>query len=397
MASPFQPAPDAPRVTRPHGLDPASVHQFVQERLGDDLHAKRVLSLANGVVGVLHTASLAIHAIGEAFATVTGRQPKHAVKQIDRLLSNCAIHPEALAPAWVAYVLGDRKQVVVVLDWTDYDGDDQTTLVCNLVTTHGRATPLLWKTVRKATLGDRRNDYEDDLLVRLRAAIPADVAVTVLADRAFGDQKLYAFLAGLGFDYVIRFRGCIHVTNAAGETRKAEDWLRPNGRLVEFRGAGVTAADAPVDRVVIVRARGMKDAWYLASSRGDLSGAGIKDLYARRFTVEENLRDTKDLHFGLGLRATHIGDPTRRDRLLLLVALGEGLLTLLGAAAEAVGFDKMLKVNTAKKRTHSLFRQGRYWYGAIPAMREDWLRTLMTAFSEQLTQHRVYRETFGVI
>lgn len=397
MASPYQPAPEAPRVRRPHGLDAASVHRFVEELLGDDLHAKRVLSLANGVVGVLHATSLAIHAIGEAYATLASKRPRHAIKQIDRLLSNCAIHPEALAPAWVTFVLGDRKQAVVILDWTDFDADDQTTLVCNLVTTHGRATPLLWKTVRKADLGDRRNDYEDDLLVRLRGAVPADVAVTVLADRAFGDQKLYAFLAGLGFDYVIRFRGCIHVTSAAGETRTAADWLRPDGRLIELRGAGVTADDAPVARVVFVRARGMKDAWFLASSRGDLTGAAIKDLYARRFTVEENLRDTKDLHFGLGLRATHVGDPARRDRLLLLVALGEGLLTLLGAAAEAVGFDKMLKVNTVKRRTHSLFRQGRYWYGAIPTMRDDWLRTLMTAFGEVLTQHRVFRETFGVI
>jgi hypothetical protein len=43
----------------------------------------------------------------------------------------------------------------------------------------------------------------------------------------------------------------------------------------------------------------------------------------------------------------------------------------LGAAAEKIGFDRLLKVNTAKKRTHSLFRQGSYWYRAISAMRES--------------------------
>jgi hypothetical protein len=35
------------------------------------------------------------------------------------------------------------------------------------------------------------------------------------------------------------------------------------------------------------------------------------------------------------------------------------LLTLLGAASEAVGYDRMLKTNTSKRRAHSLFRQGR--------------------------------------
>jgi hypothetical protein len=81
----------------------------------------------------------------------------------------------------------------------------------------------------------------------------------------------------------------------------------------------------------------------------------------------------------------------------LLVALAEALLTLLGAAAEKIGFDRLLKVNTAKKRTHSLFRQGSYWYGAIPATRESRLRELMTAFEAVIAQHKVFCEIFAVI
>ena len=40
----------------------------------------------------------------------------------------------------------------------------------------------------------------------------------------FGDHKLFAYLADLGFAYVIRFRGNIHVTDASGETRTAANW-----------------------------------------------------------------------------------------------------------------------------------------------------------------------------
>jgi hypothetical protein len=383
---------------RSHKLDATSIHEFIEDLIGDDLHAQRVRSVANGVIGVLHAATLAIHAIGEGLAVAMGLDPKHAIKQVDRLLSNRGVDVEVLAPLWVSFVLAERKDIVVALDWTDFDGDEQTTLVLNVITTHGRATPLLWKTVTKKGLKTRRNDYEDDLLRRLRDAVPDDVRVTVLADRGFGDQKLYQYLRGeLGFDYVIRFRGNIRVTSASGEARTAAEWLRPDGRLLELRGAGVTADDTTVERIVIVRAQGMKDAWYLASSRTDLTGAKIKDLYGRRFTIEENLRDTKDLHFGLGLSATHISVPARRDRLLLLVALAEALLTLLGAAAESLGLDKKLKVNTVKKRTHSLFRQGSFWYRAIPTMKEERLRDLMTAFENTLSQHSVFRGIFGAI
>src|SRR5262249_20938783 len=162
--------------------------------------------------------------------------------------------------------------------------------------------------------------------------------------------------------------GCITVMAADGTAQPAAQWVRPGGRLRDLRGASVTADRAPVARVVGVHAPGMKDAWCLASDRDDLTGAQIKDLYAKRFTLEENLRDTKDLHFGLGLSTVHIQRPDRRDRLLLLIALAQALLTLLGAAAEATGLDRTHKVNTRPGRSHSLFNQGSFWYRAIPAM-----------------------------
>jgi hypothetical protein len=78
--------------------------------------------------------------------------------------------------------------------------------------------------VRRSTLGDRRNEFEDDLLLLFAAIAPGDVRVTVVADRGFGDTKLYGLLSGIGFDYIIRFRGVITVESAEGEVRKGRDW-----------------------------------------------------------------------------------------------------------------------------------------------------------------------------
>jgi hypothetical protein len=80
--------------------------------------------------------------------------------------------------------------------------------------------------------------------------------------------------------------------------------------------------------------------------------------YAKRRTIEPQFRDTKDLQFGMGLSSTGIGSPMRRDRLLLISAFATALLTLLGAVSESLGMDRLLKSNTSKTRTHSLFRQG---------------------------------------
>jgi hypothetical protein len=378
-------------------LPPERVELFAQQLFLQDLHAKRVLSLANGVIGVLHAAAAGIHAIGLGLALARGLVPKHAIKQVDRLLSNTGVLPWTLVGAWVTFVLGARKEAVVVMDWTDFDDDDQVTCALHLVTTHGRATPIVWKTINKSELKGRQHQIEDEVLERLQEIVPKEVHLTLLADRGFGDQLRYDHLESMGWDYVIRFRQDILVTNKEGICMPAHKWLSPTGRAKMLRGAKVTQDRAEVGAVVCVHDKKMKEAWCLATSRTDLGAQGVVRLYGRRFTIEENFRDTKDLRFGLGLSATHIDDCDRRDRLLLLVALAQGLLTLLGAACEETGLDRKLKANTVKRRTHSLFRQGSYWYQCIPTMREEWLRPLMEAFGRLLLDQQVFREVFGVL
>lgn len=378
-------------------IDEESVRQFVESLFTDDLHAKRVLSLAHATLGAIHAASLAIHLIGIGMAEARGVHSKHAIKQVDRLLKNRAIDVWALFGSWVPFVLGDRKEILVVLDWTDHDHDDQSTIALHLVTSHGRATPLLWKTVRKSALKDHRNDHEDEVIARLAAILPDGMKVTLLADRGFGDQKLYGLLTDLRFDYVIRFRACIQVTSPQGETRTAAEWVPAKGRALMLRKASVTADQCPVPAVVCVQEPGMKDAWCLATSRADLAAKPVIALYGRRFTIEENFRDTKDAHFGMGLSQTHIDRPERRDRLLLIAALAQALVTLLGAAGESLGMDRMLKANTAKKRTHSLFRQGLHYYRATPMMPEERLRPLMQRFGELVREQRVCVQILGIL
>jgi hypothetical protein len=56
--------------------------------LEQDLHAKRVDALCNATLGVMHSASLAVCTIGQGLAAARSLKLKHAVKQVDRLLSN---------------------------------------------------------------------------------------------------------------------------------------------------------------------------------------------------------------------------------------------------------------------------------------------------------------------
>lgn len=158
------------------------------------------------------------------------------------------------------------------MDWTEFDADSQATIMLSLMTRHGRATPLVWLTVDKAELKDRRNEYEYQALVRLADALPVAVKACMVADRGFGDHKLYRVLTEeLKFDYVIRFRGNITVTAADGEVRTAAAWVGPGGGARMLRGALVTAERYRVGSVMCVQDKAMKQAWCLATSTTDAS------------------------------------------------------------------------------------------------------------------------------
>jgi hypothetical protein len=389
------------------------VHRFLAGLFEGDLHAKRVLSLANATLGVLKTASLAVHTIGHGLALARGLLSKHAIKQVDRLLSNPGIDLDAALRHWVPFVVGPRTSINVAMDWTEFDACGQATLMLSLLTRHGRATPLVWLTVDKATLKDRRNEYEYQALVRLADALPADVKVCIVADRGFGDHKLYRVLSEeLTFDYVIRFRGNITVTAATGEVRTAAAWVGPGGRARILRGALVTAERYSVGTVVCVQDHAMKQAWCLATRTTDATAKTLMGLYSKRWSIECTFRDTiaegdppeertaklsPDLRFGMGMGSVRVSTPDRRDRLWLLNAFALALLTLLGAAGEALGYDRHLKSNTTNRRTHSLFRQGCLLYELIPTMPEHRLLPLVERFAAILAELPVFADTFGPI
>jgi hypothetical protein len=110
-----------------NGITFEATHEFLGALFSEDVHAKRVYSLANATLGVISSASLAVNTIGQGLALARGRLTKHAIKQVDRLLSNSGIDVDDLSKRWVPHAVGQRPNIVVAMDWTDFDADNQAT------------------------------------------------------------------------------------------------------------------------------------------------------------------------------------------------------------------------------------------------------------------------------
>jgi len=360
-----------------------------------NLHAKQIASVTNAVLGAMAAPNAGVAAIGRSAAKVRDKSAKHSIKQVDRLLSNSKIDDLALVRAHVAFVVGARPNIVVTMDWTEYGLHGQNRLAINLVTRHGRATPLMWKTVPSSELKGQMSRTGEILLKMLKDVLPATTReVIVLADRGFGDVDLYEHLKELGFDYVIRFRGGIYVTAPDGRSAPASQWVLLGGRARRILNAKVTGQKYEIGAFVAVKEVRMKDSWLLAASK-PYSAARIVSLYGRRFTCEENFRDEKDPRFGLGSRLSRVRDAGRRDRICFILAVATALLTLLGAAGESVGLDRLLRANTAKRRTHSLFRQGREYLDSFLRAAHD--TPIARKFRSLLRRQLLTRVTYAEI
>jgi hypothetical protein len=362
-------------------IKPAEIVRFVTDALAPGMHFKRALSIGQAVLGTMHANRLNSASIGRALARVSGITPKSGIKQVDRLLANSKFDVQAVFGLMVPWIVAQRTEIVVSLDWTEFPEHGHSCIAINLVTNHGRATPLAWRTVRSDTLKRRQIHYEQDLIALVSRLLPKSVNVVLLADRGFGNVRLYKFLeTELDWDFVIRFKSDIFVENHAGEERLVCDWVPTNGKTRELVGASVTRQRHPIT-VVCVKHRGMKNAWHLATSLTGQKQRVVK-LYGRRFSCEETFRDEKDPRFGLGLRETRTSTPERRDRLILFSMLSTLLLTMLGGAGERVGCDRALKANTSKRRTHSLLRQGREYLAGCVRRHGNALRATFLALLE---------------
>jgi hypothetical protein len=175
------------------------------------------------------------------------------------------------------------------MDWTDFDDDGHTTLVISMITNHGRATPLVWKTVKKSSLEGTRNDYKYDLVEQLRCLLPETARITVTADRGFGDHKLYELLGMYGWDYMIRLRGAVVVVDNDGAARPAAERLPTNGRATMLPGVRVTrsgraiheAQEPPVPPAIEERATGEDEPVLCAH-------APVEEMVARQEASEED-------------------------------------------------------------------------------------------------------------
>ena len=348
------------------------LHELSAQSLGQ-IHQRRRESLWAGVSGVLRGGRLSLTHIGRHLDTQAGE--KHAIKRIDRLLSNTHLWDERVqCYRWIGSVtVSSTQHPIVLVDWSNADQRQEHYILRAALAVGSRAIPLYEEVHTR--LSDPK--VERRFLQRLADVLPGECVPIIVSDAGFRTPWFKA-AASMGWYYVGRIRhrhlvcepgqeqwrsnkafyrqansrpkclGEYFITrNTPWRTRLYLYKAKPKGRTY-YTAYGKPARARHCEKP----AASAREPWLLATNlpHGLRSAHRIVAIYRRRMQIEEGFRDLKSTRNGLAFRHNLGRNPRRLAILLLIAALATLALWLLGLYARQAGIDRKLQANTVRNK-----------------------------------------------
>lgn len=278
-------------------------------------------------------------------------------RRFQRWLANGRINVSWCCYWWVKWVWdrSDLPRPILLVDETKL-GQWIGVLMVSLAF-EGRAIPLMWR----AYVANSQADYPSAgqvqtiaiLLAKVIEALPANCRPIVEADRGIGNSsQMMRAVERLGLTLLFRIKKNSVFRTRRGRKHLLSDLAKP-GEC--WRGQGWLfgkAEDQVWMQVHILWEAGQAEPWCLATNEKDLRASG----YAIRMWQEESFRDLKS--GGWQWQATHVHDPLRAERLILVLALAYAWCLTQGIVARSSEATFRKQVITGAQSAFSLFRDG---------------------------------------
>jgi hypothetical protein len=337
------------------------VRQVLHDSLAGQVPRPTVTRLAVLVTGMIRASSAAparvaravdeLH-LSEASAESTERRVRRAEND-KQVTAGLCFHPFARRQLLV----GRPAELVLILDPTLQE--DRVVMLSAAVWYRGRALPLAWALWPANTPLEGANFWQRvaALLDLVASLLPAHVAVTWLADRAFGSPVFTDLIVAHGWHYVVRVQGQTRYQDASGRCQAIAALVSRRGERRKlgaqvFKKAGWRCAsviaywgrhhDQPLCLV-----SDLPPHWHLIA------------LYRRRYPIEAAFRDYKSA--GWRWEQGQVTNLQHVERLLVAMALATWLALMAGCQ---VASELLAHPATGQRRTRpyhaklSLFHLG---------------------------------------
>jgi len=311
----------------------------------DEDSLERIALLVTGIIaaksGAPSQIACALKSLGLSEAKVESIERRvRRIENDPEITASYCFHP--LARQHLLW--GKPQQLVLIIDPTTQD--ERLVMLSVSVWYRGRALPLAWAVWpgNQPLRGDGFWVRVAKLLAVVAELLPLGVAVTWLADRAFGSPAFTDLLAPYGWNYVVRVQNQTRCRDFQGRERqikalvsKPDSRSKLQGQVFKKRGwrqASVIAYWGRRHQGPLCLVSNLPAKWALIS------------LYRRRYPIEATFRDYKS--HGWQWERGQVTDLQHIERLLVGMALATWLALMAGTQ---VASELLAIKPTARRRT----------------------------------------------
>ena len=250
-------------------------------------------------------------------------------RQLARWLHNAKISPSRVYGPLIRAVLRTwaGQRLYLALDssvlWNRF------ALVRLALIYRGRALPLSWIVLTSQSASVALTDYKT-ILEQAASLLPDDCQVVLLADRGFGDVKLFRLARDLGWSFRVRLKQDIWVYRAHKPRTKVGRLMPAKGQALLLHKVWLTEQwFGPVYLVLAhVQTPEGYQPWAIVSD--EPTELHTLTEYSWRFDIEENFLDDKSA--GFQIESSEIRQPEALSRLFLILATATLYLVNSGVA-----------------------------------------------------------------
>ena len=355
------------------------VQNFVHKNLSL-IHAARRQLLCAAVCAVMGGHLLSLSRLARALMGQSNQ--KAALKRVDRLMGNQRIAQEAriVGAALLRTLCRSTQPLVIAVDWSEVapDGVFVELRAVATCTGMGRGLTIYQQVYPEKKLGNAR--AERMLLKTLHDWMPAGVQVIIITDAGFR-RPWFTQVERLGWSWVGRIRSGVGVSRDGTHWEEASAWFaKATRQACRWSDCWLTRQFRFACDMVLYRRRAVggkrygraghvstpkarreskasaREPWLLAHSAclRTYRAEEIVALYGLRMQIEENFRDSKSTHLGMGLEVSQSRSAPRLHALLLIGTLAAFLLWHIGQLAEAEGLHLRFKATNRVARELSI-------------------------------------------
>lgn len=349
------------------------LHKTFEDKL-PQVHKIRLKSLMTICETAVSNNKLYLTGLGRAISN-TNKECSN-IQKVDRLLGNGNLQAERTLfyNVMISHLIDTTTRPWIHIDWTCINPVTNLYALRASLSMKGRSIVVYEESYPKKK--DNNHATHIAFLDQLKKLLPTFVTPIIVTDAGFRGPW-FSYIIKLGWDFVGRLRNKNAVSMDGTSTWcLSSEYFGQSTSKPTHIGHGILTEEGKIPAHFILYkgpskgrktltlnkrktrsskkdraySKSNKEPWLLVTSmkEAELKPSLIVTIYRQRMRIEENIRDTKCSHYGLGLKNSLTKSPQRMNILLLIGAIANFIAWLAGLYIKSIGKAADFQVHSAK-------------------------------------------------